>query len=70
MSRGNGPLAVVCLVLAVLFAAASVFYFTVRTSLLAGSTALHYKHGILFAALAVVALIAANIARPKPASLR
>jgi heme A synthase len=68
--KGSGPLAVLFLVLAVLFAAAAVFYFTVKTSLLASSTALHYKHGIIFAALAVLALIAANVARPKAATLR
>ena len=70
MIRGSAPLAVLFVVLAVLFAAAAVFYFTVRTSLLASSTAIHYKHAIVFTGLAVLSLIAANIARPKAAALR
>ncbi len=67
MMKGNGPLAVLFLALAAVFAAAAVFFFLVRTSLLANSTAIHYKHAIVFLALAVLALIAANFARPKPA---
>jgi hypothetical protein len=65
--KGNGPLAVLFVVLAVAFAALAIFYFTVKTSLLANSTALHYKHGIIFTALAALSLIAANFARPKAA---
>ena len=67
MKTGNGALAGLFLVLAVVFAAAAVFFFVVRTSFLANSTAIHYKHGIVFLALTVLALIAANFARPKPA---
>ena len=49
--------------LAVVFIAAAVFFATVRTSFLASSYAVHYKHAIVFLALAVLSLIAANITR-------
>ncbi len=68
--KGNAALAALFVVLAVVFAAAAVFYFLVKTSLLANSTAIHYKHAIVFLALAVLSLIAANFARPKAAALR
>ncbi len=63
--RGSAPLAIGLVVLAVVFAAAAIFYFTVKTSLLASSTGVHYKHGIVFTVLAVLCLVAANFARPK-----
>jgi hypothetical protein len=64
--RGSRPLALALVVLAVVFAAVAIFYFTQKTSFLAGGLpAMHWKHGILFAALAVLSLIAANFARPK-----
>ncbi len=66
--RGSAPLAVGLVVLAVVFAAVAVFYFTVKTSFLAsGHPALHWKHAIVFTALAVLCLVAANFARPKAA---
>ena len=64
---GNRALATLFVVLAVVFAAIAVFYFLVRTSILANSTAIHYKHAIIFLVLAVLALIAANFVRPKAA---
>ena len=66
--RANPPLAVALVVLAVVFAGFSVFYFTTKTSLLAGDAAIHYKHAIVFAVLAVLALVAANFARRGTAS--
>jgi NADH:ubiquinone oxidoreductase subunit 6 (subunit J) len=65
--NGNRALAALFLVLAVVFVAIAIFYFLVRTSLLANSTAIHYKHAIIFLVLAVLALIAANFVRPKTA---
>jgi len=65
--KSSGPLAVLLVALAIVFAALAVFYFTVRTSLLASETAVHYKHAFVFTALAVLSLIAANFARPKAA---
>lgn len=65
--RGSRPLALALLALAVLFALATVFYFTQKTSLLAsGRPALHWKHAVVFLALTLLAVIAANFARPKP----
>jgi uncharacterized membrane protein len=55
------PIALV--VLAVAFAGFAIFYWTTKTSLLASEYALHTKHAILFTALAVLSLIAANFAR-------
>jgi len=66
--KGNPPLAVGLIVLAIVFAGFSVFYFTTKTSLLAGDAAIHYKHAIVFAVLAVLALVAANFARRGTAS--
>jgi len=64
--RGSRPLALALLVLAVIFAIATVFYFTQKTNFLAsGRPAMHWKHALVFLALTVLAVIAANFARPK-----
>ena len=64
--RGSRALALALLVLAVIFALAAVFYFTQKTNLLAsGRPALHWKHAIVFTVLTLLAVIAANFARPK-----
>jgi uncharacterized membrane protein len=64
--RGSRPLALLLLLLAVVFAFATIFYFTVKTNFLAGGRpALHWKHAIVFLVLTVLAVIAANFARPK-----
>ncbi len=65
--KGSQPLALALVVLAVIFAIAAVFFFTVKTTFLAGGAhpALHWKHAIVFTVLAVLSLIAANFARPK-----
>ena len=47
------------------FAALAVFYLTANTSFLASASGKHYKHAILFAALAVLSLVAASFARPR-----
>ena len=54
-----------CIALAVIFAGLAVFYATTTTSFLAGSTARHSKHAVLFALLALLALAAASFARPR-----
>jgi hypothetical protein len=64
--RGSRPLALALLVLAVIFAIATVFYFTQKTNFLAsGRPAMHWKHAIVFLVLTLLAVIAANFARPK-----
>jgi len=67
--KGSRPLALGLVLLAVIFAVASIFFFTVKTTFLAGGAhpAIHSKHAIVFAVLAVLSLIAANFARPKAA---
>jgi hypothetical protein len=67
--RGSRPLALALLVLAVIFAVAAIFYFTQKTSFLAsGRPALHWKHAIVFTILTILAVVAANFARPKSVS--
>ena len=61
--KPNLALAIALVVLAIVFAGFAVFYFTTRTSLFASDKTIHYKHAILFTALAVLSLIAANFAR-------
>jgi hypothetical protein len=59
-------LALALIVLAVVFAALAIFYFTQKTNFLAsGHPALHWKHAIVFTVLTLLALVAANFARPK-----
>ncbi|HUZ69138.1 MAG TPA: hypothetical protein VMU65_05450 [Candidatus Saccharimonadales bacterium] len=67
--KGSRPLALALVVLAVIFAIAAVFFFTVKTTFLTTGThpAVHWKHAIVFAVLAVLSLVAANFARPKAA---
>lgn len=68
--RGSRPLALALVVLALVFALVAIFYFTQKTTLLAsGPPAVHVKHAILFTALAVLSLVAANFARPKSVSV-
>jgi hypothetical protein len=65
--RGSRPLALLLLALAVVFAVLTIFYFTVKTNFLAsGRPAMHWKHAVVFLVLALLAVIAANFARPKP----
>jgi hypothetical protein len=64
--RGSRPLTLALLVLAVIFALAAVFYFTQKTNFLAsGRPALHWKHAIVLTVLTLLAVVAANFARPK-----
>ena len=64
--RGSRPLALALLALAVVFALAAIFYFTQKTNFLAsGSPAIHWKHAIVFTLLTLLAVVAANFARPK-----
>ncbi len=60
-NRGRA-LAAVLIVVAVVCLALAVFYFTQKTTFLAGPPArIQLKHGLLFAGLAVVSAIGANI---------
>jgi hypothetical protein len=64
-ASGNRSAAIGLVVVAVLFFALAAFYWTQETSLLASSTAIHHKHALVAAGLGVLALIGANIVRPK-----
>ena len=61
--RPNVVIAIALVVLAVAFAGFAIFYWTTKTSLFASEYALHTKHAIVFTALAVLSLVAANFAR-------
>lgn len=61
--RPNVVIAIALVVLAVAFAGFAIFYWTTKTSLFASDYGIHSKHAILFTALAVLSLIAANFAR-------
>ena len=56
-------LAVVFVILAVLYAAGSIQFMTTSGA----AHAHHYTHAVASGVLAVLSLVAANIARPKPA---
>lgn len=56
-------LAIVFAILAVLYAAGSIQFLTTSGT----AHAHHYTHAVASAVLAVLSLVAANIARPKPA---
>jgi hypothetical protein len=58
----NRTLAAVLIAIAVICLALAIFYFTQKTTFLAGSPAkIQLKHGLLFAGLAVISAIGANI---------
>ena len=61
--RLNVVLTAAMLVIALACLALAVYYWTTPTSLFASDTAIHHKHAILFTALALLALIAANFTR-------
>ena len=61
--RTNVVIAIGLVVVAVVFAALAIFYWTVKTSFLASSNGHHPKHAIVFTVLALLALVAANFAR-------
>ena len=66
----SGPLAVALVVLAAAFAVLGVLYAAGAIQVLTSNATPgthHYTHAVLFAVLTVAALVAANLARPKPA---
>jgi len=68
--RASRQLVIGLIVLAVIFVGLAAFYFTQKTNFLAaGRPAHHWKHGVVFSVLALLSLVAANFARPKPARL-
>jgi cell division protein FtsW (lipid II flippase) len=62
-ARGNQSLTALLVVAALAFIGLAVFYATTKTSLLASTEAVHYKHAIVSAGVAVLCLIGANMAR-------
>lgn len=60
---GNPALSIVLFLVGAFFLAVMVFYATQKTSILAHSTAYHYKHAAIAGVLAVVSFLAAAAAR-------
>jgi hypothetical protein len=54
--------------LAVVSAAAAIFYWTQQTDLLAGTFGTHHKHAAIFAVLTLIFLAGAVLARPRSAA--
>jgi TRAP-type uncharacterized transport system fused permease subunit len=69
-TRRSPALSIICVLLAIVCAAATVFYATQHTSLLASTTGLHTKHALIFAVLTVVFLGAALLLRPRRSPFR
>jgi dipeptide/tripeptide permease len=61
------PVVILCIVVAAVFAIAAVLYALGMLRLFASGTGVHYKHAILMAGLAIIALGAASFARPRTA---
>jgi TRAP-type uncharacterized transport system fused permease subunit len=64
-TRRSPAISIICILLAILCAIAAIFYWTQRTSLLAGSVGLHHKHAAVFAVLTVLFLLGAILFRPR-----
>lgn len=65
----SGPVAILLVVLAVVFVAAGVLYALGVINVLTThpNAKNHYTHAVVMGALALGALVAANLARPRPA---
>ena len=70
-TRRSPAISIICLILAVVCAVATIFYWTQSTSLLAGGVVgIHHKHAAVFAVLTIVFLLGAILFRPQRAGLR
>ena len=66
--RGAPVFSILLALLAVVSAAATIFYWTQMTSFLSGEFGLHHKHAAIFAVLTLVFLAGAVLARPRSAA--
>jgi hypothetical protein len=64
-SRRSPLLSIICVVLALVFVAGAIFYWTQPTSLFASPFGIHHKHAAVSAVLAVVFLVGAIMFRPR-----
>ena len=69
-TRRSPAISILCLILAIVCAVATIFYWTQSTSLLAGTFGVHHKHAAVFAILTIVFLLGAILFRPQRAALR
>ena len=69
-TRRSPAISIVCLILAIVCAIATIFYWTQSTSLLAGTNGIHHKHAAVFAILTILFLLGAVLFRPQRAALR
>ena len=64
-SRRSPLISILCVILALVFAAGAVFYWTQPTSLFASPFGIHHKHAAVAAVLAVIFLVGAIMFRPR-----
>ncbi len=64
-SRRSPWIMIICLLLALVCAIATIFYWTQQTSLFAGSYGVHHKHALIFGVLTLVFLAGALLFRPR-----
>ena len=69
-ARRSPAISIICLILAIVCAVATIFYWTQSTSFLAGTPGIHHKHAAVFAILTIVFLLGAILFRPQRAALR
>ena len=69
-ARRSPAISIICLILAIVCAVATIFYWTQSTSLLAGTNGIHHKHAAVFAILTILFLLGAILFRPQRAALR
>jgi TRAP-type uncharacterized transport system fused permease subunit len=69
-TRRSPAISIICLILAIVSAVATIFYWTQSTSLLAGTNGIHHKHAAVFAILTILFLLGAILFRPQRATLR
>lgn len=67
-TRRSPIYSVILVLLALVCIAGAAFYWTQRTSLLAGTFGLHHRHAEVLGVLALVFLAGAVLLRPRPAS--
>jgi hypothetical protein len=65
--RSSPVFSILLALLAVVSAAVTIFYWTQKTSFLAGDFGIHHKHAAIFAVLTLIFLAGAVLARPRSA---
>jgi TRAP-type uncharacterized transport system fused permease subunit len=64
-SRRSPALSIICIVLALIFLAAAIYYWTQPTSLFASPYGIHHKHAAVAGVLTIIFLAGALMTRPR-----